>query len=149
MAKLDPKKAKLFEANTRACFKNIQALYKARKWSGLAASLSEDTVLFLGKSQRTIVGEKRIIDFWRQLRSRGLEDVKFNIQKLTLRPADFLVVTKAGYAQYDMVADIFGQAVFTFRKRDGQSFSREVEFAGEKPHITICQGRLRTIYLNF
>jgi len=149
MVKLDPKKAKLFEANTRACLKNIQALYKARRWSGLAASLTEDTVLLLGKSQRSIVGEKRIIDFWRQLRSRGLEDVKFNIQKLNLRPVDFLVVTKAGYAQYDMVADIFGQAVFSFRGRGGQSISKEIDFAMEKSHVTICQGRLQFIYLNF
>ena len=149
MVRLDPKKARLFEANTRACLKNIEALYKARNWRGLAAPLTKDTVVYLAKSRRTIVGEKRIIDFMRQLKARGLEDLKFNIEKLTLRPVHYLVATESGYSQYDMVADIFGKVVFSFRGKSGKPDPMEVGFIMEKPHVTICMVEPRTIYLDF
>jgi len=114
MKKLDPKKVRLIEGKTLSAFKQLQAALKSWKKGPLARLFCDNSILVLIKSKKMYQGQLQILNFWHQLRDDGLQDVKFDVTKSAMRPADFLVATKSGYIPYDMVNFVFGNFIFTF-----------------------------------
>jgi ketosteroid isomerase-like protein len=147
MAKLNPKKAKLFERKIRAHVKQFQDAYNGRKWNALARLIGDRTSLVLSKKKKALRGKSVILKFWRKAGVHGLQRVQFKIKKIQIRPADYLVLIGACYMSYDMDASVFGTYNFAFRK-DGKLVDPPGDFYMTFGHQQVCWPDPGELYLD-
>lgn len=137
MKKLDPGKVKVFERGIRAYFKGLMDLYHGGKWKAMATLIGEDETLILTKSRRMYRGKKQIIDFWKQMKAKGLKDIRFEIKRQMVEPADCVrseLGTKGTYLAYDRVHYTLGTYKFIFNPN-----SKDGEVAYICGHQVICK----------
>jgi hypothetical protein len=114
MAKLDPKKVKLFKTKVIARLARLETV----DLNVLGKKLSDNTVLKLPLRRKSYHGKKEIRGFWERAKRRGLTKVEytFDPKKIRIRPADFLMYGKSGYLRYDMIAEVYGTCNLIFSK---------------------------------
>jgi hypothetical protein len=108
---MDKKMAEDFRVKSGAMVGEIEKLFKAGRPRSLAGMMTGSTNLILLKSRKVYRGPEAITVFWRELRARGIVEIRFAIKKSTPVPADALLPEVPGsgvYFAYDMANYLFG-----------------------------------------
>jgi hypothetical protein len=147
MKKWDAEKLKKLGEAMEADLRKLVVHYKKGAWKEMGSLIGEDATLIFLKSRQMYKGKKAILNFWRQMKRKGLKDIRFDIKRRAAAPADFLLSETCDqvtcYMAYDFVHYNFGTCQFVFNPN-----VREYDCLVVLAHKEICRRQVSLIVLS-